>query len=495
MTETHDSDAPQRERPVMSIDITMPRLSDTMEAGTIIKWNVSPGDEVSSGDVVADVETDKATMELAAFDDGVVASILVPEGQQVDVGSVIAVLAEDGEDVDKVASGAASGEGSSAAASGGGTAVADPPATATSAAPAPASAPVPAPAGGSSNGTAAVTGGGAGRMKVSPVARRLAEEHGVNLSAIAGSGPQGRIIKRDVLAAIEAGGTGSTGAAPAAAAAPAPVAAAPAAGSVTAIVPSAGPTITVESTSDAADGTPSLGAGRVPLSGMRQTIARRLVESKQQIPHYQVSMSFDMEPLVALRKDLNGKLANVGIKLSVNDFLVKGCALAMHEHPEFNASFDGDSVVYHAAVNVGVAISLPPERGGGLVVATIREADHKSLRTLSAETKGLAEKARTRGLSVDEMSDSTFTISNLGMFGVDHFTAIINPPNAAILAVGQAVQKPFFETDEDGEPMLVVGHEMSMTISSDHRIIDGAMAAQYLGTVKELLENPAALLV
>jgi pyruvate dehydrogenase E2 component (dihydrolipoamide acetyltransferase) len=485
----------------MSIEITMPRLSDTMETGTIIKWNASVGDTLSSGDVVADVETDKATMELAVYDDGVLARILVPEGRSVDVGTVIAVLAEEGEDLDAVAGGAGASSGAASAGSGGGTAVASPPATesaAPAAAPAPAPAPTPAPAVAPA-APAAVRNGASGdaggsRLRISPVARRLAEEHGIDPRSLTGSGPQGRIIKRDVLSAIDSGGRA---AAPAAAPAPAAPAATPvtatheaapaAAGrGVQAIVP-AGPTWTVGGGSGEG---PALGAGRVALSGMRQTIARRLVESKQSIPHYQVSMSIDMEPLADLRSDLNGKLQSVGIKLSVNDFLVRACALAMHEHPDFNASFDGDAIVYHAAVNIGIAISLPPERGGGLVVGVIREADQKSLRAISGESRALAEKARTRGLSVEDMSDSTFTLSNLGMFGVDHFTAIINPPNSAILAVGAALERPVVRNGQ-----VVPGSEMIATLSNDHRVIDGAMAARFLQSLKGLLESPSTLLV
>ena len=235
----------------------------------------------------------------------------------------------------------------------------------------------------------------------------------------------------------------------------------------------------------------------VPLSNMRGTIARRLVQSKTTIPHYQVTVSARLDALMELREQLNAQLSSQGVKLSVNDFLVRACALAMHQHPFINSSWNdnGPSIDLHKNVNIGVAVSLPAERGGGLVVATIRNADAQGLRTISSETKRLARKAREKGLTPEEMSDSTFTISNLGMFGVDHFTAIINPPNAAILAVGQAIQKPFIETDEDGEPELVIGHEMSMTMSSDHRIIDGAMAAEYLSTVRELLESPASLLV
>lgn len=235
----------------------------------------------------------------------------------------------------------------------------------------------------------------------------------------------------------------------------------------------------------------------MPLSNMRATIAKRLVESKTTIPHYQVTVSARVDSLMELRGQLNEQLADQGVKLSVNDFLVRACALAMHQHPFINSSWDasGPAIQMHGAVNVGVAIALPAERGGGLVVATLRNADRIGLRQISDETRRLAGKAREKGLTVEEMSDSTFTISNLGMFGVDHFTAIINPPNSAILAVGRAVEKPFFETDDDGEPVLVAGHEMAMTMSSDHRVIDGAMAAQYLQTVKSLLEKPASLLV
>jgi pyruvate dehydrogenase E2 component (dihydrolipoamide acetyltransferase) len=228
----------------------------------------------------------------------------------------------------------------------------------------------------------------------------------------------------------------------------------------------------------------------VPLSNMRQIIAKRLVESKQTIPHYQVTMDFDMDPLLEMRKTLNEQLSKAGVKLSVNDFLVRCCALSMATNPEFNASFGGDCVLYHGPVNVGIAIALPEERGGGLVVGTIRNADQKSLRTISQESSYLSKKARETGLSPDEMGDTTFTISNLGMFGVDNFTAIINPPNSAILAVGAAMEKPVVRNGE-----LAVGHEMSATLSLDHRVIDGAMAALYLKSLKELIENPASLLV
>ena len=227
-----------------------------------------------------------------------------------------------------------------------------------------------------------------------------------------------------------------------------------------------------------------------PLSGMRQTIARRLVESKTTVPHYQVSMAFNMDPMVELRAQLNTQLAPHNVKLSINDLLVRCCALAMYTNPLMNASWGGDCINYHSNVNVGIAVSLPPERGGGLVVATIRNADQKSLRMINAESHALAKKARTKGLTVDEMGDSTFTVSNLGMYGVDNFTAIINPPNSAILAVGAVQQKPVVR---DGE--IVVGHEMSATLSNDHRVVDGATAASYLVSLKELIENPGMAIV
>ncbi len=440
----------------MPIDVTMPRLSDTMEQGTVVKWHVQEGQAVSSGDVVADVETDKATMELQVYDDGKVAKVAVPEGQLVAVGTTIMVLAEEGESLEAAAASAGSSapkkkaEGSSEAPA----SSSSPTATAT--------APTSVPA--TSNGSAS---NGTQRVFASPLARKIAEERGIDLASISGSGPSGRIVKKDV----EAAGSRatSTGAAPRSATTPDPMP----------ITPGA-----LESRTE-------------PLSGMRGTIARRLVESKTTIPHYQVTVSARMDALLELRQQLNDQLESQGIKLSVNDFLVRACALAMHQHPYINSSWSdkGPSILLHGQVNIGVAVSLPPERGGGLVVATLRDADRHGLRHISGETKRLAKKARDKGLSVEDMSDSTFTISNLGMFGVDHFTAIINPPNAAILAVGRAIEKPFFETDEDGDTVLVVGHEMAMTMSSDHRVIDGAMAAQYLQTVKQYLEQPASLLV
>ncbi|MFZ4722747.1 MAG: dihydrolipoamide acetyltransferase family protein [Phycisphaerales bacterium] len=444
----------------MPISVTMPRLSDTMEAGTIVRWNVKEGDEVTSGQVVADIETDKATMEMPVFDDGRIARLLVPAGQSVKVGTQIAVIAEEGESLESAVKG-----GGSAAPAAAKPVVAAPSAPAASAASSHAAA--------ASRDEESVTVGGQ-RVRVSPVARRMAEEHGIALGSLQGSGPGGRIIKRDVLTAME--NTASRPSAPVAA--PAANAQALAVPVAPASRPSGGLVIA------------GLESERVAVSGMRQTIARRLVESKTTIPHYQVSMKFDLDRLMAVREQLNTELASTGIKLSVNDFIVRGCALAMARHPYVNSSWAGDAIAMHKQVNVGVAVALDESKGGGLVVAVIRDADRKSLRAISAESKAIGEKARTRGLAPEDMADSTFTVSNLGMFGVEHFTAIINPPNSAILACGAALKQPVVRNDE-----LTVGYEMTATLSSDHRVIDGAMAARWLKELKSLLENPATLLV
>lgn len=460
----------------MAIEIEMPRLSDTMESGTLVKWYVNEGDAVEADQVLADIETDKATMEMPTYDAGVLARILVQPGDSVDVGGVLCVLAEEGESAEEVAAKYASGassnssdasagsksaeEGSASTTSTSSTATMDPPSSSSETNAAAAAAPAPAPSGGSGDS------GNGGRMAISPLARRLAEERGIDLSQVKGSGPGGRIVKRDILNAPA--GTAGGNAVPSA--------------------PSATPTHT-PSGAAVPTNRPTLG-GTVPLSNMRQTIARRLVESKTTIPHYQVSMNIDMDPLLELRRTLNEQLNSQGVKLSVNDFLVRACALSIYDHPMFNAVWNQSELKINEQINVGVAVSLPDEKGGGLVVATLYDADRKGLRQLSAETKMLAGKARDRGLSIEEMSNSTFTISNLGMFGVDFFTAIVNPPNSAILAVGGAQERPVVRNGE-----IVIGHEMSCTLSLDHRIIDGASAARFLQTLKGMMENPATLLV
>ena len=300
----------------------------------------------------------------------------------------------------------------------------------------------------------------------------------------------GRIVKRDVLAAI--GITKETAAAvpPGAGLSPASPASPSISNLPTTQVDSSSSSMPIKASDIPAPSGYGLQPWSEPLSGMRQTIARRLVESKTSIPHYQVSMVFDMDPMVQMRTQLNEQLAKHQVKLSMNDLVVRCCALAMYTNPLMNASWGGDCINYHGDVNIGVAISLPPERGGGLVVATIRNADRKSLRVINQESKELSKKARTKGLTIDEMADSTFTVSNLGMFGIDNFTAIINPPNSAILAVGAVQQKPVVRNGE-----VVVGHEMTATLSNDHRVVDGATAARYLSSLKELIENPGMALV
>jgi pyruvate dehydrogenase E2 component (dihydrolipoamide acetyltransferase) len=445
----------------MPIEITMPRLSDTMEVGTILQWHVKVGDDVSAGDLIADIETDKATMELQSFDDGRIVTLLVMEGKPVPIGTIIATLAEEDE-ADKNSS-----------------SVKEVASEITPEIPTKVEGEVvdanPTPAQSRPSSPAHKTT--SGEPRVSPVARRLAQEHSIDVSTVQGSGPSGRIIKRDILQLIDS--TNET----AAAAETTKV-------STTDVVTNTIPATPVMAVQPLAPTSPWQQERTVPLSNMRQIIAKRLVESKQTIPHYQVTMDFDMDPLIEMRKTLNEQLKTAGVKLSVNDFLVRCCALAMATNPAFNASFGGDCILYHGPVNVGIAIALPEERGGGLVVATIRNADQKSLRTISQESAYLSKKARETGLTIEEMGDTTFTISNLGMFGVDNFTAIINPPNSAILAVGAAIEKPVVRNGE-----LAVGSEMSATLSLDHRVIDGAMAAMYLRTLKELIENPASLLV
>lgn len=453
----------------MPITVTMPRLSDTMEVGTVVQWHVKEGDTVSPGDVLADIETDKATMELEAFDEGTVAKLAAKQGDAVDVGDPIVIIAEEGEDVSEAAKSGgeakseaksegksegkseskaetkqAEGESKGSASSG------------TATAPAPAS-------NGSANG--ASSGGDGGRIFASPLAKKIAGEHNFDLSGVDGTGPSGRIVKKDVEQALENGGASGSGG-----------------------------KVSRPSQPELPPMGASLEDNTVTLSNMRGTIAKRLVQSKQSIPHYQVTVEVDMDDLLDLREQLNEQLNAQGVKLTVNDFLVRACALAMHQHPFVNASWDDSgkqaAIKQHGSVNIGVAVALPEERGGGLVVPVLQGTDRMGLRMISSETRRLAEKAREKGLSVEDMEGSTFTISNLGMFGVSHFTAIINPPNACILAVGAAREIPVVR---DGQ--LMIGSVMSMTMSSDHRIVDGAMAAQYLNTVKSMLEAPATLLV
>ena len=433
----------------MPTEILMPALSPTMEEGTLAKWLVKEGDTVSSGDLLAEIETDKATMEFEAVDDGVVGKILVAEGSEgVKVNTPIAVMLEDGESADDI--GAASAPAPAAA----------PAATPTEAAPAAAT---PAPA--------AAKAADGSRLFATPLARRIAADKGLDLNTVSGSGPHGRIVKADVENATAA----PKAAAPAAAAsAPAAPAAAPAAAGT-------GPTT---------DQVLAMYGDRefeeVSLDGMRKTIAARLTEAKQNVPHFYLRKDIELDALMAFRGQLNKTLEPRGVKLSVNDFIIKACALALQQVPDANAVWANDRVLSLKPSDVAVAVAIE----GGLFTPVLKDADMKSLSALSAEMKDLASRARDRKLAPHEYQGGSFAISNLGMFGIDNFDAIINPPHAAILAVGAGAKKPV--VGADGE--LKVATVMSTTLSVDHRVIDGALGANLLNAIKNNLENPMAML-
>ena len=421
----------------MPITILMPALSPTMEEGALTKWLVKPGDAVTSGDVIAEIETDKATMEVEAVDDGVIGALLVAEGAQgVKVNAPIATLLEPGEPADALAAPAAA------------------PVTAPPPPIAPPAAPVAAP-------------GCAGRLFATPLARRIAAERGVDLAAVQGSGPHGRIVRADVEAAAPGARPAAPAAGPAAAPASAPLAA-----------PASAETVA------------RLYAGRdfqeVALDGMRRVVAARLTEAKQTVPHFYLRREIGLDALLALRAQINAKGAARGVKLSVNDFIIRACALALQAVPDCNAVWAGDRILRFSASDVAVAVAVE----GGLFTPVLRDAEAKALSQLSAEMKDLAARARARKLAPQEYQGGAFAISNLGMFGVESFDAIINPPHAAILAVGAGVRKPVAR----GEA-VVIETVMSVTLSADHRVIDGALGAQFLQAVKDCLEDPLSLLV
>ncbi|MFY1707558.1 pyruvate dehydrogenase complex dihydrolipoamide acetyltransferase [Tritonibacter scottomollicae] len=436
----------------MPTEILMPALSPTMEEGTLAKWLVKEGDTVSSGDLIAEIETDKATMEFEAVDEGVVGKILIAEGSEgVKVNTPIAVLLEDGESADDIDTSAAKPEAAPAADA------AQEAASDAAAAPAAASAP-PAPA-----APAAADGS---RIFASPLARRIAADKGLDLASIKGSGPRGRIIKVDVENATAAPKAEAKTTAPAAA----PAAAAP-----------AGPS---------ADAVAKMYEGRefeeVKLDGMRKTIAARLTEAKQTIPHFYLRRDIQLDALLKFRSQLNKQLEPRGVKLSVNDFIIKAVALALQSVPDANAVWAGDRVLKMKASDVAVAVAIE----GGLFTPVLQDSDMKSLSTLSAEMKDLAKRARDRKLAPHEYQGGAFAISNLGMFGIDNFDAIVNPPHAGILAVGSGVKKPV--VGADGE--LTVATVMSVTMSVDHRVIDGALGADLLKAIVDNLENPMVML-
>jgi len=420
-------------------EITMPRLSDTMEEGTLAAWLKQPGDQVQRGDLLAEIETDKATMELEAFEEGVLQQILVQEGETVPIGQPIAII------------GAGAGAGAAAPAK------PAPPSPAEQAATIEIAPEVESPAAATLPPTPPA--GGDARVKASPMARAIAHDRGIDLATVTGSGPGGRVVKADVEAAVaDVGGRAAPAAQAAPAAAQEPAAAQPAA---------------------AAD------VEAVPLTSMRKTVARRLVESMQNAPHFYLTIQVDTDALLGLRAELNQRLAADGTKLSVNDLLVKACAVTLRAHPDINVSWGGDKLLRHRRIHVGIAVAVE----GGLIVPVVRDADQKSVSQISREAKALIERARAGKLRPEEFTGGTFTISNLGMFGIDQFTAVINPPEAAILAVGATSAEPVVR---DGQ--LATYQRMKLTMSIDHRAVDGATGAQFLADLKAVLEEPLRIL-
>ncbi len=437
----------------MPIELKMPALSPTMEEGTLAKWLVKEGDKVASGDILAEIETDKATMEFEAVDEGTLAKILVPEGSEgVKVGAPIAILAGEGED----ASAAAAAPKADTAAPPPPKAAAEPKADATPKAAPPAQAPVETPA---APPQPAATSGS--RVKASPLARRLAQAQNIDLSAIQGSGPGGRIFRADIDAAA--------GTAPAAAAAPASAAAAPAAQHL--VMP--GP---MEQ---------AIPHEAIKLSNIRKTIARRLTESKQQIPHIYLTVDIQLDALLKLRSELNTGLESRGVKLSVNDLLIKALAQSLIEVPECNVSFAGDQLFKYSRADVSVAVSIP----AGLITPIIAGADSKSVSAISTEMKDLAGRARDGKLQPQEYQGGTASLSNMGMYGIKNFEAVINPPQGMIMAIGAGEKRPYVINDS-----LQIATVMSATGSFDHRAIDGADGARLMKTFKRLIENPLGML-
>ncbi|UXX81649.1 pyruvate dehydrogenase complex dihydrolipoamide acetyltransferase [Roseovarius pelagicus] len=434
----------------MTIEILMPALSPTMEEGTLAKWLVKEGDTVSSGDLLAEIETDKATMEFEAVDEGTIGKLLIAEGTEaVKVNTAIAVLLEEGESADDIGTTSAPDAPQ----------VADTPKPESSEKPAQQAA---APA-------APKTEGG-DRVFASPLARRIAADKGLDLSQITGSGPHGRIVKADVEAATP-GTTAKSAETAAPKAEQAPQATAMPAG------PSASSVAAIYEDREYEE---------IKLDGMRKTIAARLTEAKQTVPHFYLRRDIRLDALLKFRGDLNKQLEPRGVKLSVNDFIIKACALALQAVPAANAVWAGDRVLQLKPSDVAVAVAIE----GGLFTPVLKDADMKSLSALSAEMKDLATRARDRKLAPHEYQGGSFAISNLGMFGIDNFDAVINPPHGAILAVGAGVKKPV--VGKDGE--LSVATVMSVTLSVDHRVIDGALGAELLQHIVDNLESPMVML-
>ncbi len=408
--------------------VGLPKLSPTMEEGTLARWAKKEGDRIAVDDLVAEIETDKATMEWRAFDPGVLLKILAEEGAVLLPDAPVAIIGEQGEDIAPLLAQLEKGG-----------------------APAPSAKPEAVPAAPAEKASpeappASTEAPPSGRVLASPLVRKLAREHDLDLRTLRGSGPGGRIVKRDLDAALAQ-----------------PRAAAPAAAP----------------------------AGRQPprverLSSMRRTIARRLTESKQTVPHFYLTIDVDAEPLAEARARINAELERDGEKVSLNDLIMKACAMALRRLPEVNASFAGDSIHYHQVVDISMAVAIPD----GLVTPVIRDADRKGLREIAKEARELASRARAKKLAPEEMTNGTFSVSNLGMFGIEDFAAVINPPEGAILAVGTVREEPVVRGGQ-----VVPGQRMRMTLSCDHRVVDGALGARWLQILRGLLEQPVLMLL
>ncbi|MCG7393866.1 pyruvate dehydrogenase complex dihydrolipoamide acetyltransferase [Microvirga sp. ACRRW] len=451
----------------MPINILMPALSPTMEKGNLAKWLKKEGDTVKSGDVIAEIETDKATMEVEAVDEGVLAKIVVPEGTaDVPVNQVIALIAGEGEDPKSI----------TAPASGGAPAPA-PKAEAAPAQAAPAAAPQPqAPAApvqaAKPNGAGQKAAASGERVFASPLAKRIAKDSGIDIASVQGSGPHGRVIEKDVRAALQGGGAKPAGA--------------PAA------KPAAAPQLAPSMGADQVKAMYEAGSyEEVPLDGMRKTIAKRLVESKQTVPHFYLSLDCELDALLAMREQINAaapkdKDGKPSYKLSVNDFVIKALAVSLQRVPNANAVWAEDRILKMKHSDVGVAVAIE----GGLFTPVVRKAESKSLTAISAEVKDMAGRARNRRLKPEEYTGGSTAVSNLGMFGIKDFQAVINPPHGTILAVGAGEQRVVVKNNA---PAIV--QAMTVTLSCDHRVVDGALGAELLSAFKQLIENPMGMLV
>jgi pyruvate dehydrogenase E2 component (dihydrolipoamide acetyltransferase) len=428
--------------------IEMPKLSDTMTVGTLVKWLKKEGDPVQSGDILAEVETDKATMELECFFDGTILKIFADAGAQVELGAPLCAVGKKGEVVPTPAA-APKAETKAPA-----------PAPTPAPAPAPAPKPVAAPAPAAAHAPAAPALAFGDRVKISPLAKKLATELGVDAATVQGSGPSGRIVRADIEAAAKAGSAGKS--------------------------QSANPKSQIGTVGTVGAKGPIQVERTVAVSTMRGVIAKRLVESKTTIPHFYLEIEIDAEPLLTLREQLNKGLADAGVKLSVNDFILKGSAEALRRVPDVNAAWEGTQIRYLAAAHVSFAVALPD----GLITPVIKDTHDKSIFQVSSEAKSLGKLAKDKKLKPDQFTGGTFCVSNLGMMGIPKFFPIINPPNAAILGVGATVTKPVVKNGQ-----IVVGQTLTLTLSADHRVVDGAVGAQFLAALKSVLESPALLLV